>query len=296
MLAEKFSIKKNPDYGFYQVQPTPTQAEIAKYYADEFYSSAYPQLNNSSLEVQERDKEFNDLHRNQMYQKLCELLGRDLSNCKVLDFGCGWGQALKYFKSKGADCYGCDPAIEAVEYCQRQGLNVVMTQMATLKIFNDKKFDVVMLLNVLEHVADPVATIREIKKDILKKDGILVVEVPNDYNVFQECATKLHNIKQWWVAPPAHLNYFNKDTLTSLLNGHDFKIEYLTGSFPLEMFLLFGENYIGNPAIGRECHQKRVAFEMNLVANGYEKQLQDFYKALAEVNLGRQILTYARNV
>ncbi|MGD9592051.1 MAG: hypothetical protein AB7V32_05990 [Candidatus Berkiella sp.] len=66
MLAERFTIKKNLEYGFYQVHPTPSQDEIAKYYADEFYSTSYPQLNNSSLEVQERDKEYNDIHREKL--------------------------------------------------------------------------------------------------------------------------------------------------------------------------------------------------------------------------------------
>ena len=294
MLAEKYDIRKHPKYGFLQVFPTPTMEEIAKYYADEFYSSAYPQLNNSSLEVQERDKEYNDSHREDMYLTLCELTNSSLEGKKVLDFGCGWAQTLKYFKSKGADCYGCDPAIEAVTYGKQQGLNVVLTQMDTLRVFNDIKFDVVLLLNVLEHVADPVKTIAEIKRDILKKDGILVVEVPNDYNVFQECATQVHQLRKWWIAPPAHLNYFNKDTLLSLLEGQGFSPELTTGSFPLEMFLLFGDNYVGNPALGRACHERRVAFEMNLKKYGYNKQLQDSYKALAQVNLGRQILTYAR--
>src|SRR5262245_14339143 len=154
MLAEKFAIKKNPEYGFFQVHPTPSQEEIAQYYAQEFYSSSYPQLNNSSLEIQERDKAFHDLHREQMHQTLCQLLGNSLHESNILDFGCGFGQTLKYFKSKGALCFGCDPAPEAVAYCQKQGLNVVLTQMNSLKIFKDIKFDVVMLLNVLEHVVN----------------------------------------------------------------------------------------------------------------------------------------------
>lgn len=295
MLAEKYAIQRHAKYGFYQVHPTPTQEEIAQYYADEFYSSAYPQFNNSALEVQERDKEYNDSIREDLYLTLCELTNSDLKGKKVLDFGCGWGHTLKYFQSKGADCYGCDPAKEAVEYGQKQGLNIVTMKMDTLKIFKDTRFDVVLMMNVLEHLADPVGTIKEIKKEILNKGGILVVDVPNDYNIFQECATKVHKLSQWWVAPPAHLNYFNKDTLTNLLLGEGYKIELLESSFPLELFLLFGDNYVGDPQLGRACHQKRVAFEMNLKAHGYQKELREFYKSLANLNLGRQILAFARS-
>lgn len=295
MLAEKYNIKKNDEYGFLQVHPTPSPEEIAQYYAQEFYSNEYPQLNNSSLEVQERDKEFNDAQREEKYQTLCELTHSDLKGKKILDFGCGWGHTIKYFQSKGAMVYGCDPAVDAVTYGQKNGLNVVSTKMDTLNIFNGMRFDVVMLLNVLEHLADPIHTIREIKKEILAPGGILVIEVPNDYNAFQECATRVHPIPKWWIAPPAHLNYFNKDSLTTLLEGEGFNIEQTMGSFPLEMFLLFGDNYVADKTVGRACHEKRVAFEKNLKAHGYHQTLKDFYKALAQVNLGRQILTYARS-
>lgn len=295
MLTSNYEIKQHKDYGFFQIHPTPTDEEIAQYYANEFYSQAYPQLNNSSLEVQERDKEYHDSHREDMYQTLCNLMHSSLADKKILDFGCGWGHTLKFFQAKGAQCFGCDPAIEAVNYGVSQGLNVVKAQMDTLQVFKDVKFDVVLLLNVLEHLADPVGTIKEIKQHILKPGGILVIEVPNDYNAFQECATKVHQIPKWWVAPPAHLNYFNKNTLSALLTGEGFKIELLRGSFPLEMFLLFGDNYVKDPKLGRICHEKRVAFEMNLKAHGYGQQLQAFYEALAQVNLGRQILAYSRS-
>lgn len=296
MLAQNYDIKKNDEYGFFQVHPTPSLTDIAKYYAQEFYSKEYPQLNNSSLEVQESDKEFNDSHREELCQMICELTGTSLEGKRVLDFGCGWGHTLKYFQSKGADVYGCDPAVEAITYGKAQGLHVTLSKMDTINVFNGIQFDVVLLLNVLEHLADPVGTIKEIKKEILKPGGILVVELPNDYNAFQECAVQVHGLSKWWVAPPAHLNYFNKETLTALIEGNGFKIEQILGSFPLEMFLLFGDNYVGNPALGRACHLKRVAFEKNMKEQGFHKPLQDFYKALAQVNLGRQILAYARSL
>ena len=66
-------------------------------------------------------------------------------------------------------------------------------------------------------------------------------------------------------------------------------------SFPLEMFLLFNDCYVGDSAVGKQIHQKRVNFEMNLRKLGHEEKLHEFYRALAEINLGRQVAVYARS-
>ena len=72
-----------------------------------------------------------------------------------------------------------------------------------------------------------------------------------------------------------------------------FKVALTEATFPMELFLLFGENYVGQKELGRSCHERRVAFEMNLRRNGFERVLRGFYQALAQQNLGRQIVAYA---
>ena len=73
----------------------------------------------------------------------------------------------------------------------------------------------------------------------------------------------------------------------------DFEVKISEASFPLEMFLLFGENYVKDPATGKTCHKKRVAFEQNLRKQGKTKFLKVFYRTLANLNLGRQVAVYA---
>ena len=63
-------------------------------------------------------------------------------------------------------------------------------------------------------------------------------------------------------------------------------------SFPLEMFLLFGDNYVKDGKLGSACHKKRVAFEENLRKLGKKNTLKNFYRSLADLNLGRQISLY----
>lgn len=291
--TQKTILERHPKFGFLQVKPTPTQEEITRFYAEEFYSSKYKAFNNSALEVQEADREFHDAHREDIASNIARLLGRPLSGLTILDIGCGWGQTMKYLASKGARCSGFDPAPEAVAYVQSVGLECVRAGMDRMDVFEGRRFDVVLLMNVLEHLSDPVQVIEGICSSVLEKGGILVVEVPNEFNAFQVAAQELHGLSQWWVAPPAHLNYFSSSSLTALLRGAGFDVPHVEASFPMELFLLMGENYVADRQLGRYCHERRMAFEMNLRHQGRGEALRSFYKALADVDLGRQVIAYA---
>jgi 2-polyprenyl-3-methyl-5-hydroxy-6-metoxy-1,4-benzoquinol methylase len=288
-----YTLQPHPQYGFLQVAPTPSSEEIARFYAQEFYSSNFKGFNNSALETQRRDQEFLDTHREDICKQVEKLAGRPLKGMSVLDVGCGWAQTLLYMKGRGAECYGFDPADEAIEHGRQSGLNVVKAGMDRMDVFDGKRFDIVMLMTVLEHLADPVAVLAEIRDRVLKPGGILIIEVPNEFNAFQVCGQKVNSLHQWWFAPPAHLNYFSGNTLRQLLAGLRYDVRYAESSFPLEMFLVFGDNYVVDRDLGRQCHERRMAFEMNLRKHGFEDVLHGFYQALAERNLGRVITTYA---
>jgi len=291
MIKNKYKIKKNK-FGFYQISPTPSTEEITKFYADEFYTGEYKNFNDSSLEVQVQDKDFFEGKWQDIYENFLEIKKKINKNTSILDIGCGWAQALLFFKKKGLECYGFDPAIEAVQYGCKKGLNIKHAGLEGMDVFEGKKFDIVTMFNVLEHLADPVKALKQIKK-ILKPKGILVVDVPNEFNDFQLAGRDTHNLKNWWIAPPNHLNYFSKDSLVKLLESLSFSVKICESSFPLEMFLLFGNNYVTNRKLGGECHKKRVAFEMNLRKFNKKLTLKNFYRALANINLGRQITIYS---
>jgi 2-polyprenyl-3-methyl-5-hydroxy-6-metoxy-1,4-benzoquinol methylase len=288
-----YTLQPHPQYGFLQVAPTPSSEEIARFYAQEFYSSNFKGFNNSALETQRRDQEFLDAHREDICRQIEKLADRPLKGMSVLDVGCGWAQTLLYMKGRGAACYGFDPADEAIEHGRQAGLNVVKAGMDRMDVFDGKRFDVVMLMTVLEHLADPVAVLTEIRDRVLKPGGLLIIEVPNEFNAFQVCGQKVNDLPQWWFAPPAHLNYFSGDTLRQLLTGLRYDERYAESSFPLEMFLVFGDNYVADRDLGRKCHERRMAFEMNLRKHGFEDALHGFYQALAERNLGRVITSYS---
>jgi len=132
-----------------------------------------------------------------------------------------------------------------------------------------------------------------IKAELLKEDGLLIVSVPNEYNDFQIAANEEYGLKEWWVTPPNHINYFSATSLKHLLERCGYEVKLSESSFPLEMFLLMGDVYVGDQGIGSECHKRRVKFESVLRKHGKLEKMYKLYEGLAELDLGRAVTVYA---
>ena len=289
-----YKIIEDPKHNYLRVDPLPSIQEVEKYYQEDFYSEANPAFNDSSLEVQQKDKEFFDSRWNRIYQVCEEFLG-DISSKRIYDIGFGYAQTLLYFKQKGLTCSGIEPSQEGVDYAQQKGINGKKGGIEDEQSYiTDHKQDIVLLINVLEHLRTPFETLVNIKKHLIANEGILIIDVPNEYNAFQLAANKEYNLKEWWIAPPKHINYFTPSSLEKLLNEVGFDVVKKEASFPIEMFLLFGDVYIGNNDLGSACHKKRVHFEYLMRKHGFENKLNSFYEALANLELGRQIVMYAK--
>ena len=198
-----------------------------------------------------------------------------------------------YFHEKGMRVSGLEPSAEGVQYARARGLEVFQAGIEDLSCVGDKRYKVVTMLNVLEHLRHPAQILRQIKTRLLKPRGLLVIDVPNEFNDFQVVANKEYKLKEWWICPPNHINYFSASSLRKLLTACGYQIIHSEASFPLELFLLMGDVYVGNNKLGKACHQKRVAFENLMKKHGKEKKLSALYRALAQLDLGRQVTMYA---
>ena len=287
------NVISDPEFGYLRLEPIPTQQEVEEFYAKEFYDANASYFNNSALELQLEQKEFFDTRWEAINEVLKTFFNNE-TNKSVFDIGFGFAQALLFLKEKGYQVAGLEPSIEGVEYAQKNGIQEAHhSGIENFKCVGDKRFDIVLLINVLEHLRQPAETIKNIKNDLITKNGLLVIDVPNDFNLFQEIADKEYDLNKWWVVSPNHINYFSNSSLSKLLNDCGFEIVDYEAAFPLDMFLLFGDQYIGNPKLGRECHNKRVHFEKMFSKWGKQKELKAFYKSLADLNLGRSITIYA---
>jgi SAM-dependent methyltransferase len=94
---------------------------------------------------------------------------------RTLDLGCGTGGVLQHLGGFG-DAIGLDPAPEAAQYCRRRDVPMLIGSGTELP-FTDRSFDIVLALDVIEHVPDDVALLREAER-VLRPGGVLLVTVP----------------------------------------------------------------------------------------------------------------------
>jgi SAM-dependent methyltransferase len=97
------------------------------------------------------------------------------SGDRVLEIGCGTGANLREQRSRWVSVVGIDLEMRALAYC-RDLAAVQADAMAALP-FADSTFDAVVMLDVLEHLADTGALVREINR-VVRKGGAVVIMVP----------------------------------------------------------------------------------------------------------------------
>lgn len=137
----------------------------------------------------------------------------------LLDVGCGVGSFLRLAHNEGYKTSGVELSYYASEYARNNlGLSVFNGELKDAD-FAPETFDIITLWHILEHVTDPKKFLMGVNH-LLKKDGLLVVEVPNIRSV----AAKVSLINWELMAPKEHLFYFNPHTISRLLKETGFSL------------------------------------------------------------------------
>lgn len=97
------------------------------------------------------------------------------SQIRILDVGCGTGANLEMLKQFG-ESEGVDVSDDALEFCRKKGLKVHKGLAEELP-FEDETFDLVTALDVVEHLDDDVAGLKEMLR-VLKTGGKTLIFVP----------------------------------------------------------------------------------------------------------------------
>ncbi|NWG45339.1 MAG: class I SAM-dependent methyltransferase [Alphaproteobacteria bacterium] len=274
--------------GYRHVLPLPDPAAAEALYTHDYYGKEKP----AYLAHANEDAEWLTLH----YADRLRIAESALAGHKgrrLLDVGAGPGFFAAHALSAGYDVTAIEPSAQAAEHGRSLGLDIREETYSEALADTLGPVDVVHMMNVLEHVPDPDELLAR-AFDQLRPGGVLIVGVPNDYSPFQTTLRRARDFRPWWVAPPHHLNYFDFASLSRLLVRTGFEVAERYTSFPMDLFLLLGENYIEEPARGRECHERRKALDLDLEAAGHGAVRRAFYGALAEAGLGREAILFAR--
>lgn len=213
--------------GLVYQNPRPIFDEILEHYPPEYESY-----------ISSEDRETNILFK-QMIQyglsKRANYITKYSKQGRLLDVGCATGVFLNGMRTRGRwDLFGVELNNTAAQVARDKfGLNIFTgtIQQASLP---SEYFDVVTLWDVLEHLYDPTEALEEVKR-VLRKNGILVLRVPNgncrDVSLFGK----------YWAGydSPRHLYVFTPETIRELLKKSGFRVEkWDTNSGGYPTFLL----------------------------------------------------------
>ena len=137
---------------------------------------------------------------------------------KLLDIGAASGIFVKLAEENEYSAEGIEPSSQlAREAKERFGVNIIE---GTIDDYDAKtQFDIVSLLDLIEHVNDPSDFIRRVSPHV-RKGGILVIVTPD----IKSIPARIFKNK-WWHYRTAHVNFFSLESLTYLMEKYGFVIE-----------------------------------------------------------------------
>lgn len=108
---------------------------------------------------------------------------------RILEIGCYTGEILK-FLPKGTAYFGVDFDEAALEIAKGRGAIVKHVNFDSGQIEFDQLFDIVIATEVLEHLKNPEAMIRQIK-ELLKPGGVVLISLPNENTLYHRLLSLL---------------------------------------------------------------------------------------------------------
>lgn len=180
------------------VDPQPSADVMASLYEDEFFSKKKRTGVLSTV--------FGWLE-NGLFRRRVRLIGRLVApHCKsVLDVGCGNGKFLRAMRTAGHDVVGIEPSpAGAARAREDHGLDVHCGSVLEID-FGDRRFDLITLWHVLEHVDDPVAYLRHLAR-WLTPGGRILAAVPN----FGGAEAGIYKERWAFLDIPRHLFHFSR--------------------------------------------------------------------------------------
>ncbi len=137
---------------------------------------------------------------------------------RVLNAGCGRGVILGSLADRGFEVHGVETSREATRSADPRARFRIAEDLATAG-YPDAHFDLVVVWHVLEHLRDPRATRKEIRR-VLRPGGKLIVAVPN----FSSWQARWSDAAWFRLDLPRHLHHFPLAARQRLLGDTGFDL------------------------------------------------------------------------
>lgn len=144
----------------------------------------------------------------------------DLSEKKILDFGCGAGSLLNRIKESGGEAYGVDFDQALIVNLSNKFDSKHVKLAKNVSDFGDKFFDAIILNHVIEHVPDPGSTIKTLHS-LLKDGGVVVIATPS----ISSLGSHIFGSRWRGLEIPRHRVIFSPKSLRNILTSNGFLVE-----------------------------------------------------------------------
>ncbi|MCM8776274.1 MAG: class I SAM-dependent methyltransferase [Candidatus Omnitrophica bacterium] len=150
-------------------------------------------------------------------------LGRDL-----LEIGCGTGTFLHVARARGWWVTGVDSSAENIRKVREDGMVGFVSVFPDFS--TDRKFDAVVMWDLIEHPSDPVSFLRRASM-LLRQGGLLLIATPHDPNLLTMIAGWIYRLSGGKISFPLrqfyvweHSSYFSRETLFRMIHSNGFQI------------------------------------------------------------------------
>jgi 2-polyprenyl-3-methyl-5-hydroxy-6-metoxy-1,4-benzoquinol methylase len=206
--SESFDLYECLRCGLVRLEPPLQPAQLACYYAADYYGSPQAKFTGPLEAVVRRAN-----------VRRARTLARRVGGVgprRVLDIGCGRGLLLRAMHELGFAAVGTE--LPGFAFSTAAGVHFVHAT-AELLPFADAVFDVVSLWHVLEHTTDPASVLREASR-VLKPGGLLSLAVPNFGSWQARCFGR-----HWFhLDLPRHLYHFRPAPLCRMVRAQQIEV------------------------------------------------------------------------
>jgi 2-polyprenyl-3-methyl-5-hydroxy-6-metoxy-1,4-benzoquinol methylase len=243
----EFTVVQCCSCGLMRTNPRPTAATIGAFYPDNYGPYLSTQVGHAPPAAPPRRKRLPAALRRAMDPNTERLPA--MAPGRLLEIGCASGGFLHRMADQGWQVQGIEYSATAAQAARSAGYRVHTGPLETAPP-PDEPFDLIVGWMVLEHLHDPVGSLRKLRA-WAKPGAWLVLSVPNakslEFQLFKE---------RWYALQlPTHLHHFTPETLGKVLRAGGWSVETVFHQRVLGN-LVASTGYVmrdrGFPALGRK--------------------------------------------
>lgn len=208
----------------------------------------------------------------------------------LLDVGAGVGLFVEAASERGFLAIGMEPSAAAIAAAEKS-IKLIhgFYQDASLEDW-PWRYDLISAHWLIEHLPDPEHFLAWCGEH-LEKNGILMLAIPNEWSALQKAANQRTRRPHWWLHA-THFAYWSRKDFEWLLEKQGWRIVSRMGTFPMELFILLGLDYVDRPHLGQMLHRIVETVELALPL----PILRAWYSWLGWAGVGRDTIFFCARI